>query len=57
MYKYISYHGTLKSAVKGILTYEVKNKLSDDKRTLTEAISVLNGIYNRIDSLLENIKE
>lgn len=51
----IGYYTTLRSAVRGILEYEVKNKLSRGEKSLNEAIIELDKAINKLDKVIGKI--
>ena len=54
-YNIIGYYGTLRSAVKGILEYEVRSKLSKGEKSLNEAIKALDKANNKLETILNSI--
>lgn len=51
----IGYYTTLRSAVRAILEYEVKNKLSKGEKSLNEAITELDKAINKLDKVIGKI--
>lgn len=55
--KIIGYYSTLRGAVRAIVAYEVKSKLSEIETPLNEAIRLVNEASDRLEDLLNNISE
>jgi len=56
LFKTIGYYNNLRSAVKGVLDYDIKKSLSDGDKSLYEAVRVLNEAYSRLDKLINSIQ-
>ena len=57
VYKSITYHDSLKNAIRGAKEYCIRNKLKDNVRDLEAAIKEINKINKEFEELLIRVLE
>lgn len=57
VYNTVGHYGSLRSAVRGIVTRQAKKNMSDGEHSLTEAIRMLDDANMELERILSRIKE